>query len=496
MSGWIKSIINKIKDLSVSVDSYQQDSIIQSLPTVAYVNKAKKLIEQKRYSEAEVILKKASDISTQDPLIYKYLGRIYENETKFKEAVEYYDISSKINPQDKEIWMRLGMCQLNSQMYDDALKSFEKADKVTPFNTDVQTGWGMTLMKLKKYALARDKFITASKISKYNFTAILLSAIMEIKLCDYESAEMKLEFLAKVAPNESSTYEYSNLKLLKSDYDAAEKYAKKSIQINKQMLPAYFVLGEVYSLKKDLENTEKIFKSAIDNDLENDILHFEWGKAYVRFFDFEQAKKHFQIALEKDKEYIDAKIGLSLVEAHSGNFKPVDELKEKYGNNVYIQEAIALERLASGRVEDAVEMFKKALRTDRKQTYNYLNLARAYQQLDEKDRVREYFEKFISENPQYVECFIEYSKWLIKISDFADAQRKLRRAEKIDKVNLEVLNLLFFTSYTLVKEKICEYNIKEAIMLAQKVQAVGKFEYEEQKLELENILKDIQQGNN
>ena len=53
---------------------------------------------------------------------------------------------------------------------------------------------------------------------------------MEIKLNDYESAEMKLSFLAKVAPNEGSLYEYAHLKLLKSDYDAAIKYAKKHLK--------------------------------------------------------------------------------------------------------------------------------------------------------------------------------------------------------------------------------------------------------------------------
>lgn len=495
MSDWIKKIVDRIKDLSGSVDSYQKASIIQSLPTVAYVNKAKKLIEHKHFEEAENILKKALDISNQDSRVYKYLGRICELNTKFSEAVDYYNKSAKINPQDKEIWLRLGMCQLNSKMYSEALNSFEKADKVTPLNTDVQTGWGMTLMKLKKYALARDKFVMAAKISKYNFTAILLSAIMEIKLCDYDSAEMKLEFLARVAPNESSTYEYAHLKLLKADYDAAEKFAKKSIEYNKQMQPAYIVLGEIYSRRKDLAQMEKIFNAALDNNLENEVLHFEWGKGYLRLFDFANAKNHINLALTKDNQYIDAKLVLALLDSIDGKFELVDALKEKHGENIFIQEAIALENFAAGKTEDAIEMFKKALRTDQSQTYNYLNLARAYQQMGDTDKVRENFEKFIRENPQYLDGFIEYAKWLIQIGDFADAQRKLRKAEKIDKNHIELLNLLFFVSYTLVKENICEYNIKEAIALAQKVESIGHFEYEAQKLDLENRLKEIQ-GNN
>lgn len=494
MSGWIKNVVDKIKDLSVSVDSYKKDSIIQSLPVIAVVNKAKKLIDKKMYDEAEMVLKRGLDIAD-DALLYKYLGKIYESQHKFQDAVEHYDCSAKMNPQDKEIWLRLGMCQLNNKMIEEAIVSFEKANKVTPLNTDVQTGWGMALMKQKKYALARDKFLNATRISKYNFTAILLSAIMEIRLCDYESAEEKLKFLAKVAPNESSTYEYANLKLLKSDYREAEKYAKKSLEINPQMLPAYFVLGEIYSIQKNLEKTEKVFSKALDNDLDCEALHFVWGKSYIRFFDYMKAKEHFLIALEKDPEFTDAKIGLAHINAYEGDFSLLDELKEKYGDSVYIQESIGLERFANEKFEDAIESFKKALRTDSKQTYNYLNLARAYQKLGNKDKIRENFEKFILENPEYFEGFLEYAKWLIEICDYADAQRKLRKADKLICNNVEVLNLLFYTSYRLVKDNVCEYNIKEAISIADKVKSFGDFEYEPQRTELENLLTDIQGRN-
>ena len=247
MFGWIKNICENIKALNFSVDEYKNDSIIQSLPSIACVNRAKKLIDQKQFDEATTLLKKALDISNQDSLAYKYLGKIYEYKGQFSTAVENYEQASKIAPNDKEIWLRLGMSYLNCEKFDNAIEAFETADKVTPCNTDVQTGWGMALMRQKKFALARDKFLTAIKISKYNFTAILLSAVMEIKLNDFEAAEMKLKFLAQVAPNEGSLYEYAHLKLLKSDFKEAEKYAKKAIEINKH----------IFHLRRNLFFTKK-----------------------------------------------------------------------------------------------------------------------------------------------------------------------------------------------------------------------------------------------
>ncbi len=495
MFSWLKNFFSKVKDLSGSVDSYRQDSIIQSLPTVAYVNQAKKLVEEKDFEAAEVILKKALDISTQDALVYKYLGKISESRTDFESAMNYYQSSARISPQDKEIWLRLGLMRLNCGLVDESIRAFEKADKVTPFNTDVKTGWGMALMKQNKFALARDKFIEASRISKYNYTAILLSAIMEIRLGDYDSAEMKLAFLAKVAPNESSTFEYANLKLLKSDYAAAEKFAKKSIEINKQMLPAYLVLAEVYSRQNDVENTEKIFQKALFNDLDCARLHLEWGKAYLRFFDFEKANNELNKAVEINNDFLEAQIVKSLVDAMNGNFELLDSIKERNGGNVYVQEAIGVQYMNAGKFEDAVDMFKKALRTDKRQMYNLLHLARTYQSIGNNDKTKEYFEKFTFECPHYVQGFIEYAKWLISISDFADAQRKLRKVEKLDSNNTELLNLLFFVSYTIVKDSNCDYNIKEAISLAEKIKNLGDFNYEGEYAELKDILVNIHRTN-
>ena len=495
MFGWLNKLFSRIKDLSRSVDSYRQDSIIQSLPTVAYVNQAKKLVEEKDFEAAEVILKKALDISTEDALVYKYLGKISEYRADFENAKNYYETSAHIAPQDKEIWLRLGLMRLNCGFVNESIRAFEKADKVTPFNTDVKTGWGMALMKQNKFALARDKFIEASRISKYNYTAILLSAIMEIRLGDFESAELKLAFLAKVAPNESSTFEYANLKLLKNDYNMAEKFAKKSIEINKQMLPAYFVLAEVYSRQNDVENTEKVFQKALFNDLDCARLHLEWGKAYLRFFDFDKAQSELNKALEMNEDFLEAQMVKSLVDAMNGNFDLLDSIKERNGGQVYVQEAMGVQYMASGRFEDAVDMFKKALRTDKRQKYNLLHLARAYQALNNKDKTREYFDKFILECPQYSNGYFEYAKWLISISDYADAQRKLRKAEKFDSNNIELLNLLFFVSYTIVKDSNCDYNIKEAISLAEKIKDLGDFNYEQEYAELKNILVNIHRTN-
>lgn len=492
----IQNIIKKIKNLNSSVDNYKQDTIIQSLPNVAYFNQAKKFIEKNDFKNAKEYLYKAIELSGNDSRSYKYLGKIFEKEMNYEQAVKYYKTSADIYSQDKEIWLRLGICQINIKEYEQAIKSFEKADKITPMNSEVFTGWGMALMQLKKYALARDKFILASQVSRYNYTAILLSAVMEIRLGEYKTAEEKLKFLVKVAPNEASCYEYANLKLIQQDYENAEKYAIQTLQHNKFMLPAYFILAEVYSIDKNYEKIDEIFNLAIQNGLDCDNLHFEWGKGLLRNFYFDEAKMHFTIAIEKNINHKNAQLGLTLIDALENNFELLEKFKEQNMDSPYIQEAIGLKLLYEHKISEAIDMFKKAYQTDNKQTYNLLHIARAYKLLNNNEKVREYYENFAKLNPKYKLGLVEYSKWLMEISDYADAKRKLQKIENIDENDFEIKNMLFYCQYRLVKEKISEYNLKETISIAESIIQNGEFKYPEEKEELENILKRIQEKTN
>ena len=68
----------------------------------------------------------------------------------------------------------------------------------------------------------------------------------------------------------------------------------------------------------------------------------------------------------------------------------------------------------------------------------------------------------------------------------------MRKALKTEPENVVMLNLMFYVSYILVKDNVCEYNVKETISFANSIEKIApeKFEYPEQKLELERLLAD------
>ena len=492
MFGRIKKILDKIKDLNMSVDTYKKETDNQTIPSVAYVNRAKKLIDKSRYEDAKKVLEEALAITRKDALVYKYLGVCEEKLGDSQAAAAYYQISAELNPQDKNIWHKLGLVQITLRDYNKAELSFVEADKISPINTDIQTGWGMSLLKQKKYTEAHDKFLKAIQINRYNFAAMLLAAIVEVRLGKYDDAEEKLSFLSGANPNESCMYEFANLYFLKENYEAAIRYAKQSIDFNPNMLPAYLLLGKIYSLEFDYENSTKYFSSARERELVNPLLYLEWGNALVRLCRFEEAKEMYQKVLLEDLEDAEAQAGMALCAAETKDFeKAYNFIKfadEKNLDSVFLIEAKGVSAFAYGKIEEAIDYFKLALEKDPKDVYNYYRLAKCYEVLANDEMTRDSYDKVLKFNPKCLNAYIEYAKYLISKNDYTDAKRKLSKAEKLDPFNQELLNLLFHTSYILVKEKVCEYNVKEAISIADRIK---KFEYPELRAELEGLLKDI-----
>lgn len=490
MFAWLENIFDVVKNLNNSVNKYQKDTIIQSLPALTYVNRAKKLIEQNEFDEAEKILMEALELPQKDALVYKYLGVIYEKTGKNDLAVENYQISADINPQDKNIWQRLGFCLVTVGKFEQAEKSFENSNKIQAGVSETFAGWGMALMKQEKFSEAREKFTQAVKLNKYNFSAVFLCAVVEVKLEMYDKAEAKLSFLSNVCPNAGNTYEYARLKAIKNDYDNAIHYAKKSLEFNSNMLPAYILLGQIYSVISDKENSLKSFETAFEKDLTSTIFYLEWAKALQKFEKYDEALEKLQKAYETNPENIDVVATLGFCYVLKKDFASAEPLLqkvlEKEPRNKKIKQALGIIAFENNEIDKAISILK----ADDEDAVNCYYLAKCFEKQGNDIRTVDYYEASIRANSKYTTAYIDYVKYLISKDELADAQRKLRKAIKNDDKNIVLLNLMFNVSYILVKDNLCEYNVKEVLSFAEKIENINPdlFEYPQQKQELIKFL--------
>ena len=482
MFGKIKTVIEKIKKLNSSINQYQKDTIIQSLPSLAYVNRAKVLIEKNKFDEAESVLLEALELPQKDALVYKYLGMVYEKTSRSEDAVKNYQISADLEPQDKFIWQRLGFSLISVEKYEQAEKSFENANKVASGNTDTFTGWGMSLMKQKRYDEARDKFMKAIKCFKYNYSALFLCAVMESKLEIYDKAEPKFIFLVRFHPDEANCYEYANLLFKKKNYDKAFELVKKALKYNSNLLPAYILAGKICAINFDEENCLKYFNKAKEKNLTSSDLYLDFGISLLRFGKFDEATEEFLKAqdIETAKDY------LSLCKALKGDLKDVESISAEDNEVKKLTQAIGL--YETDRPDEAIPYFKA--NEDDYLSCHYL--AKCYIKKCNDTKVRETFEDILSKFPLYKPAYYDYINYLISNNDFESARRKIRKALKNEPDNIKLLNLMFYVNYNLVKANICEYNVKETLSIAEKIENINAdmFEYPALKQELSNIFGD------
>ncbi|MDR1167772.1 MAG: tetratricopeptide repeat protein [Heliobacteriaceae bacterium] len=490
MSGRFKKIIKKIKNLNLIVEKYKQETVIQSLPSVAQVNRAKRMINDGRPEEAKEVLLEALELPNKDPLVYKYLGLVYDILHDYPNAAEAYRNSAGLNPQDKIIWQKLGFALIAVGRYADAEKSFENAQKVMPGSTDTFTGWGMALMKADKLQEAAEKFAQASTANKYNFMAIFLAAVTSVKLGEYDKADAKLAFLANVCPNETNAYEYANLKYLRGDLNNAIFYAEKSLEYNPGMLPAYVLLGKLYTHKCDREQALRYFETAYEKDLINTNLYLEWACAFIKFGMYGQAKEKLSAALALEPDNADLKANLALCYALAGNIEDAQNCIKDITANPVCSVVSGIIAYENAEYEKAVDFLKKTLDDEADNFVSHYYLAKSYRKLNNRAKTQEHFDAALDENPEYLQARLDYAEYFISEGDYAEARRKLRKALKSEPDNPELLNLLFFAGYMLVKENSCGYNIKEVLAAAAKIPPEF-FRYSKQKEELEEILGKI-----
>ncbi len=489
----LKKIILKILKLSKQLDSYEKDSVVQALPSFAYVSRAKKCIEKQEYDKAEKILEEAMELPQEDALVYKYLGVVCERTGRLHDAVIAYKKSANLNSSDKEIWRFLGFALMNCNQAEEALESFENANKINPANTDVFAGWGMALMKIKRYEEAHEKFMESVRLNRYNFMALLLAAIMEVRLERYNDAESKLNFLANVSPNETNAYEYANLKYIKKDYDSAIHYAQKALSFNEYMLPVYLLLGKLFAIKGKQSESLSMYEKAEALGLITPHLYFDWGVTLQIYEEYEKSEECFEKALGFSYEVNEIKAGLALISAIRGELEKakgiLSELNGVPDDNYLLTKTLGVIALNEGDYDNAIKSFKSNL--DKMFFDNTLNifLAEAYDKKGDINNAKEYYEAALLNGADNISIYLKYVDFLIRQEEYASAQRKLKRALKLNSDNLQVLNLLFHIGYILVKENCSEYNIKETLSIADKIMSIDSdaFNYPEERTDLESI---------
>ena len=472
------------------MNDYKKLSPSGAMPSIAQVNKAVRLLKQNKIAEAEILLLEAEELYPTNEVVYRTLGALYEKTKDFERAAKYFKCALNLNPIKKDLFMRLGYAQLSARLNDEAKRTFEKALKVFPVDSEVIAGYGMALYRLERYADARVELVKAFSLDAHNLNALFLTATIDVMFGDYERAESRLSLLVKLAPITPHLYEYAKLKNLKQDYDAALELAQRALDINPKFLPAYLLMAEVYHSKFDFAGALDCLQKAENEELFSSALYLSRANIYMYKEDFALALDAYKKSLEYEQsKTVDLKILICqvLLDDYSGQEDVINILEQEVEDEddterqavAYLLQGVF--KFKQQNFAQAEMYFRKALQITLKLPVVYYLLALIYQELGDDYKSDKYYNLTIEKNPYHENAYRSYIAYLLERKDFEGAKYKSKKALKLFPENSYFANIFFYASFCLVDEMTSEYNVKELLKLAEKLEENSTFLYANEK---------------
>lgn len=251
------------------IDSLKKENNYQEINRLMTLSKlfkiADSLFQHKNYSDAIQIFDKMIEISPKEPDYYIFRGECYGNNNDYQQAITNYEKSIEFGGNKIKISSEIGRCYFYMSNYKEALKKYDfciKNDSIDDF-------------------------------------CYMLRGQLKLKLDDLNGAYLDLTKASSINPKNEKAYQYlGDYYLLSKNYQSAEKYYLKSLELNPVLGNSYTSLAEIYSdYYKNQVSAIKYIDLAINIDSNNAELYFQKGLIYSKFNEFNNAIKNYNISI-------------------------------------------------------------------------------------------------------------------------------------------------------------------------------------------------------
>nr|CAH7750090.1 unnamed protein product [Callosobruchus chinensis] len=219
------------KDLAL--EEYKQALELNTNYEQAMNNLANLLREDRKFQEAEVLLRKALEVRPNFAAAWMNLGIVLTNLNKTEEAENCYKTAIKYRSKYPDCYYNLGNLYLDLKQHEDALKAWEMSVFYRPTHT---AAWSNALVLLDNMKRYEDVLRLGHKALQHNPTSSALHFTMANtlgKLQEFEKAEK--HFLEAIKLNPTSGLYCSNLGVLYHRWgkiDKARDMYRKALEID------------------------------------------------------------------------------------------------------------------------------------------------------------------------------------------------------------------------------------------------------------------------
>lgn len=323
------------------------DKCLEIKPTeTALERKSDCLVFEEKFDEAKAILKQLYKTTSNKKWILVKLAKIYEKAQKPNQALRLFNFALKTTGEDESLYQIIAAFLERQEDFEKALQVYNKI-------------------------LTYDK----KDASTYTSISYCYSQLDENELA-YENIEKALKY-----DNESSYIHYRKARILTDmkQYEAAIKSFKDSLDYDETDVDCYQWISYCYSILKNFEKSIEYANRAIMLDKDDAYSYFRKAWALQEMKRYSEAIELYKECINRNDKYIDAYVNISYIYSKTGDNK----LSMLYANKALLidkdyayahyRKAWALQE--TGKFEEAIDGYSRAIELDPTDIYNYLGIA-------------------------------------------------------------------------------------------------------------------------
>ncbi|MCD6309205.1 MAG: tetratricopeptide repeat protein [Candidatus Eremiobacteraeota bacterium] len=282
----------------------------------AYLRSAQSLFTERKYKQAEKMVRKALLLDPRSGIAYTILGNICFDNYRFKEAEGAYRKAIEYSPGELAPYSALALTLLEFKRYNDAEKVIYNCLEKYPDNDEAYAILASICYEQRKLDKAQDMAEKALELNPRAASAHIVLAEIYGDRYKYEKA-IRHYMAAKQNDPEFEMEMHAGLGtilLKKKNFDSAETAFKKALELYPQYYCAWTQLGDLYCRKGEYDRAMTVLKKAIEVYPDYEDAYYYMGNLMLKKGDVASAEKYYTRALEINPyNFEDIYLGLARV---------------------------------------------------------------------------------------------------------------------------------------------------------------------------------------
>lgn len=295
-------------DFEKALEEYNAALEEESYPTRAHLNKGIIFFRLGDYDEAEREFLKELEVDPESEKSYNNLSVLHRLQGRHDEAIKTARRSIEIKPYYPEAYINLALAYQEKGDLDNAREVLQEGIGVIP---------GFLHAHFSLGGIYQSEGKTDSAVMEYQ-KVVALPGHRHAVIYDLETLFSTEERTGKKLKAKS----FYNLGLIyaqSGEFDSAEDYFLKALELSPDFSQACANLGALYDQRRDYPKALSYFRTAVRLDPDNAVYHFNLGLVYAKTSQLKEAITEFVKALEIDPNFPDAAEMLYLTDSLLNN---------------------------------------------------------------------------------------------------------------------------------------------------------------------------------